>query len=255
MPQSSTQGRAKTSDMARDSADAITAAITAEETRHAGRADGNNREHQPHESISSDGLNEIDRAISRQRTYSLSFNREIMSDVEFYIELLANSPEIPDAQRLPLQTAVREIFERAKLGRLSPSVLVATATEEALPRLPEGLSWPTDTFSEANKAYGWDIVRYLDERWLPILEAGRERGRIFATRRILVARDPSAITAIGNFTRPHPKTGQRRQLPARLHFPILKEENNQALAGETAKLGDASRLARAAYRRGLRLTS
>lgn len=112
-----------------------------------------------------------------------------------------------------------------------------TSKQQPLPELPAGLEWPTDTFSEAHRLYGWDIVQYLDERWLSLLKAG------VATRRILAARDPSAITAIKNFSRADPRTGQRRQLPPRLHFPTSKEINDLALSGGITVIKDDPRLA------------
>ncbi len=106
-----------------------------------------------------------------------------------------------------------------------------------LPELPAGLSWPTETFSEAHRLYGWDIVRYLDERWSALIKAG------VATRRILASRDPSAITAIKNYTRRQPGVHERRRLPDHLHFPTYKEVNDRALAGGIAVIKYDPRLA------------
>jgi hypothetical protein len=106
-----------------------------------------------------------------------------------------------------------------------------------LPELPAGLSWPSDTFSEAHRLFGWDIVRYLDERWSELIKAG------IATRRILASRDPSAITAIKNYTRRLPGAGEQRQLPEHLHFPTYREINDRALARGIAVIKDDARLA------------
>jgi hypothetical protein len=122
-----------------------------------------------------------------------------------------------------------------------------------LPELPPGLHWPTETYSgspEAKKSRsreGGGIVAYLDRVWLPLLNAG------VATRRVLEIVDPSAITGIVNFTKARPRTGQRRQLPTRLHFPTLKETNDALLASspDLARVA-ANRRATARQSRGLK---
>jgi hypothetical protein len=99
-----------------------------------------------------------------------------------------------------------------------------------LPELPRGIHWPTETYSgspEAKKSRsrgGGGIVAFLDRVWVPLLIAG------VATRRVLEIVDPSAIAGIANFTKTNPRTGVRRKLPDRLHFPTLKEINDTLLA-------------------------
>jgi hypothetical protein len=122
-----------------------------------------------------------------------------------------------------------------------------------LPELPPGLHWPTETYSgspEAKNSRSQEaggIVAFLDRVWLPLLIAG------VATRRILEIVDPSAITAIANFTKTNPRTAERRELPSRLHFPTLKEINDTLLASapDIARVA-ANRRATARQSRGLK---
>jgi tetratricopeptide (TPR) repeat protein len=97
---------------------------------------------------------------------------------------------------------------------------------------PDGLAWPTETYAQAHRTRGEDIVAYLSRVWLPLIEAGA------VDMRVLRARDPSAAKGVDNFTQKiDPATGERRRLPAHLHMPTKREVNDR-LAASIAAPGD-----------------
>jgi tetratricopeptide (TPR) repeat protein len=116
---------------------------------------------------------------------------------------------------------------------------------------PAGLAWPTESYAQAHRTRGEDIVAFLSRVWLPLIAAGA------ADMRVLRARDPSAAKAVDNFRQKiDPVTGQRRRLPAHLHLPTKREVNDR-LAASIVAPGDRparldwalrSRARRAAFR-------
>jgi tetratricopeptide (TPR) repeat protein len=97
---------------------------------------------------------------------------------------------------------------------------------------PAGLDWPTETYAQAHRIRGEDIVAFLSRVWLPFIEAGA------VDMRVLRARDPSAAKGVDNFTQKiDPATGERRRLPAHLHLPTIREVNDR-LAASIAAPGD-----------------
>ena len=87
------------------------------------------------------------------------------------------------------------------------------------------LQWPTETYAQAHKARGENIVAFLSRVWLPLISVG------VVDLRTLRQRDPSAAKAVDNFTRTtDPVTGQRRRLPPQLHLPTKKELNDRLAA-------------------------
>ena len=113
--------------------------------------------------------------------------------------------------------------------------------DRSLPALPPSLAWPQTTYSRSPEAErgGGGIVAYLEREWLALLQAG------IATRRVLELVDPSAIRGIENFTRINRPTGERKKLPAHLHFPTLKEIHDAILASAP----EAARIAINRYQR------
>ncbi len=100
------------------------------------------------------------------------------------------------------------------------------------PALPAGLQWPTESYAQAHKLGGENIVAFLSRVWLPLIKLG------VVDLRTLRARDPSAAKAIDNFTqRTDPVTGERRRLPPHLHIPTKKELNDK-LAASIPYAGD-----------------
>jgi hypothetical protein len=97
---------------------------------------------------------------------------------------------------------------------------------------PDGLAWPTETYAQAHRTRGEDIVAFLSRVWLPLIEAGA------VDMRVLRARDPSAAKGVDNYTQKiDPATGARRRLPAHLHLPTKREVNDR-LAASIASPGD-----------------
>jgi tetratricopeptide (TPR) repeat protein len=93
------------------------------------------------------------------------------------------------------------------------------------PAPPADLQWPTESYAQAHKARGENIVGFLSRVWLKLIRAG------VVDLRTLRAKDPSAAKAIDNFTRKtDPVTGMRRRLPPQLHIPTKKELNDKLAA-------------------------
>ena len=91
---------------------------------------------------------------------------------------------------------------------------------------PASLGWPTETYSQAHKELGEDIVQFLTRAWGPLIQAGAVDLRTLRTR------DPSAAKAIDNYQqRRDPVTGLRRRLPAELDIPTKREVNDRLAAG------------------------
>jgi tetratricopeptide (TPR) repeat protein len=97
---------------------------------------------------------------------------------------------------------------------------------------PDGPAWPTETYAQAHRTRGEDIVAFLSRVWQPLIAAG------LVDMRVLRARDPSAAKGVDNFTQKiDPATGARRRLPAHLHLPTQREVNDR-LAASIAAPGD-----------------
>jgi hypothetical protein len=100
---------------------------------------------------------------------------------------------------------------------------IMPAPEQPLLRpgvLPPGMAWPMETYSQAHRARGVNIVQFLEEPtgWFPLIQAGA------VDLRTLRERDPTATTAIANYTR------GGRKLPPHLHLPTKSEVIDQAVA-------------------------
>jgi tetratricopeptide (TPR) repeat protein len=109
---------------------------------------------------------------------------------------------------------------------------IMPASTEARPSLPAGLQWPTETYAQAHKERGENIVEFLTRVWLPLIQA-----RVIDLR-TLRARDPSAAKAIDNYQqRRDPATGLRCRLPPELDIPTKREVNDRLAAG-IAHAGD-----------------
>jgi tetratricopeptide (TPR) repeat protein len=140
--------------------------------------------------------------------------------------------EIRDHQAALISLAARHGLEQLVdlISRESDDRPVAAATPRetdvvAGSPLPAGLQWPGETYAQARKAGGEDIVAFLSRVWLPLIEAG------VVDLRTLRMKDPSAAKAIDNFTRKiDPVTGQRRRLPPQLHIPTMREINDRLAA-------------------------
>ena len=126
------------------------------------------------------------------------------------------------------RTAVRaDVLQHRPIAARSRETRTAMASAP-----PAGLQWPTESYAQAHKALGENIVAFLSRVWLPLIKAG------VVDLRTLRAKDPSAAKAVDNFTRrPDPVTGGRRRLPPQLHVPTKKELNDK-LAASIRDLGD-----------------
>ena len=115
-------------------------------------------------------------------------------------------------------------------------VTLTNSRRRELPQLPEGMSWPNEKYSE-RRDRGEDIVQFLDRVWRPIIQTR------LITQQVLRLVDSSALDAMNNYTRKHPKTGKRLSLPQDLYIPSLKEANDAALAAGPEAIAKDPRLA------------
>jgi tetratricopeptide (TPR) repeat protein len=113
-----------------------------------------------------------------------------------------------------------------------PAARTPETAAQRRPAPPDGLDWPTETYAQAHRTRGEDIVAFLSRVWLPLIEAG------VVDMRVLRARDPSAAKGVDNFTQKiDPANGERRLLPTHLHLPTKREVNDR-LAASIAAPGD-----------------
>ena len=109
---------------------------------------------------------------------------------------------------------------------------IMPASTQAVRSLPAGLQWPAESYAQARKERGENIVQFLSRVWLPLIQAG------VVDLRTLRARDPSAAKAVDNYQqRRDPATGLRCRLPAELDIPTKREVNDRLAAG-IAHAGD-----------------
>ena len=109
---------------------------------------------------------------------------------------------------------------------------ITPVSTQAPPTLPAGLQWPAESYAQAHKERGENIVQFLSRVWLPLIQAGA------VDLRTLRARDPSAAKAVDNYQqRRDPATGLRCRLPAELDIPTKREVNDRLAAG-IAQAGD-----------------
>jgi tetratricopeptide (TPR) repeat protein len=123
----------------------------------------------------------------------------------------------------------QEPLERRPTAAPPRETLIATTPRKTGaatdPALPGGLQWPTESYAQAHKLGGENVVAFLSRVWLPLIKAG------VVDLRTLRARDPSAAKAIDNFTqRTDPVTGERQRLPPHLHIPTKKDLNDKLAA-------------------------
>lgn len=146
---------------------------------------------------------------------------------------------VPDAEQREALAVLFAQQAEAVANGADPASLV-TKAEQQLPTpsvLPPGMAWPTETYSYAHREYGWDIVKFLDERWKALIAAG------VVTRPVLRERDPSAERAVANYLR-----GGQRSLPPQLHIPTKAELNDKILENPEV-LREANRVRQLALRR------
>jgi tetratricopeptide (TPR) repeat protein len=127
------------------------------------------------------------------------------------------------------QHGLRELADQVRADVLQHRPIAARSRETRTAMAsapPAGLQWPTESYAQAHKALGENIVAFLSRVWLPLIKAG------VVDLRTLRAKDPSAAKAVDNFTRTtDPVTGKRRRLPPQLHVPTKKELNDRMAAG------------------------
>lgn len=167
----------------------------------------------------------------------------------FFAEFISDQASEQDRKLIGgLLTAASDLKDQRILGNLSAATKQAAdevagrvgekkeapKVKRPRPELPVGLSWPQSDYGDWLEAQddGGDIVTYLEREWLTILDAGRRDGRIYVDRRIIADWYPGIITAIKNYRRPDKQTGERRQIPAALRFPVEKEVNNHELGSD-----------------------
>jgi tetratricopeptide (TPR) repeat protein len=134
---------------------------------------------------------------------------------------------------LAAQHGLSDLAAALRKDQIEPPVARTSATAaQHQPALQDGLEWPTETYAQAHRTRGEDIVAFLSRVWLPLIEVGA------VDMRVLRARDPSAAKGVDNFTQKiNPATGERRRLPAHLHLPTKREVNDR-LAASIAAPGD-----------------
>jgi tetratricopeptide (TPR) repeat protein len=134
---------------------------------------------------------------------------------------------------LAAQHGLPDLAAALRKDRIEPLVARTGAmTAQRRPAPADGLDWPTETYAQAHRTRGEDIVAFLSRVWLPLIEAGA------VDMRVLRARDPSAAKGVDNFTQKiDPANGERRRLPAHLHLPTKREVNDR-LAASIAAPGD-----------------
>jgi hypothetical protein len=91
------------------------------------------------------------------------------------------------------------------------------------PELPVGLTWPTDEDLANARQNGGDIVTFLRDRWLPLIEAGY--GELRWMRRV----NPAAVKAIAVYERVN-AIGERRRIPSDLRMRREKEATDLRIA-------------------------
>ncbi|HTI83469.1 MAG TPA: hypothetical protein VL614_23695 [Acetobacteraceae bacterium] len=126
--------------------------------------------------------------------------------------------------------------DRAKTERnaaLAREILGKVSDGEVMPPpLPDGMSWPTETYAQAHRERREGIVQFLDRVWQPLIKAGA------VDLRTLRARDPSAAKGIDNYKRRvDPASGKLGRLPPHLDIPTKKQLNDR-LAEMIATPGD-----------------
>jgi tetratricopeptide (TPR) repeat protein len=131
---------------------------------------------------------------------------------------------------LAAQHDLPDLAAALRKGRIEPPVApTAETAAQRRPAPPDGLDWPTETYAQAHRTRGEDIVAFLSRVWLPLIEAGA------VDMRVLRARDPSAAKGVDNFTQKiDPANGKRRRLPAHLHLPTKREANDRLAASIVA---------------------
>jgi tetratricopeptide (TPR) repeat protein len=130
---------------------------------------------------------------------------------------------------LAAQHGLPDLAGALRQDRIEPPIARPAATAaQRRPAPPDGLDWPTETYAQAHRTRGEDIVAFLSRVWLPLIEAGA------VDMRVLRARDPSAAKGVDNFTQKiDPATGKRRRLPEHLHLPTKREVNDRLAASIT----------------------
>jgi hypothetical protein len=103
-----------------------------------------------------------------------------------------------------------------------------------LPVLPPGLHWPRKKYKVESRRSNITICEFLRSEWKPLIAAG------YGELRWLRIKDREAARAIDKYERMNKKTGQRRQLPAELHFLREREVTDlmvaQGISGADARL-------------------
>lgn len=100
-----------------------------------------------------------------------------------------------------------------------------------LPALPPDLHWPRKKYKFESKR-GISICEFLRSEWKHLIEAG------YGELRWLRIKDPEAARAIDKYERVNKKTGQRRQLPAEIHF-LREREVTNLMAAKGVAVADA----------------
>ena len=82
---------------------------------------------------------------------------------------------------------------RHGLSAIANQIRRTTPASTGAPQpLPAGLQWPPESYAQARKERGENIVQFLTRVWLPLIWAGA------VDLRTLRARDPSAAKAVDN---------------------------------------------------------
>jgi hypothetical protein len=151
-------------------------------------------------------------------------------------------------ERAPIVARLRAVVDRVKQKKSHPKARKKSGA--VLPKLPKGLAWPKETYSDACDRE--NVVQYLERVWRPLIEAG------FAHRRVVAMLDPSVIMGIKNYTRRNPSTGERRQIPKHLRFVTRREATDRILEAEPGAVFRNPQLAQAVasrLRRGAKIPS
>jgi hypothetical protein len=140
-----------------------------------------------------------------------------------------------DTRSAVMQSIRSRIAEASPLPTTSAAQPSLDSKERpCLPKLPAGLKWPTETYSQAHRARNVNIVQFLQDPngWFPLIQAG------IVTRPLIRKHDISAEHAIVNYLR-----DGRNKLPANLRIPTKRELNDLALAKGMSAIARDPRLA------------
>jgi hypothetical protein len=102
-----------------------------------------------------------------------------------------------------------------KPGRPRKTIVDSKDVAKPLPVLPDGMTWPKESFGGSPEAHTEDgVVKFIERVWQPLIAAG------YAERRLVALCDPSVLTGIDTYRRAR---NGNRELPEHLRFLTVGE--------------------------------